>query len=277
MSSDEIIVGAISSIGGVARYGLVRRLTAPAMNLSDQLLDTLLPLASHLHAVEDESRLRQLMLGGTRAALGAYLLGGVSLALLAQPFLRSWAGHQYVAQAGLAPLLVASGMFQAAMAPAENLLAGMRKLRVPVMASIAGALLKVGLAVGLGLQFGVIGVAIGTVTAGAFTLAPVIRRGASEVGVAWSALIRQSLVPVGLAAGVAVAIVFGARQVIGDGTLLAVLADGAIGSAAFLAAYLLAPPSSLEREMLGRLLKLLRRHRKGAEGSTRQGIVSEET
>ena len=47
----------------------------------------------------------------------------------------------------IAPLLVAAGLAGPAFLPAEYLLAGMGRLRLPVVASVVGALVKVGLVI----------------------------------------------------------------------------------------------------------------------------------
>lgn len=267
--SDEIIIGALRPLRLVAPYALVRRVSQTPGQLSDQLVDTLLPLAAQLHAQRDEPRLRELFLAGTRAAMGSYLLFGTSIALLADPFLHQWAGRQYTTSAALAPLLVAAGLFGPAFLPAENLLAGLGRLRIPVAASIAGAVLKLVLAVVLVIRFGVLGVAISSTVAAAFTFVPIAASGMRTVGVSISAALSQILVPVAVAAAAAAAAVLLCEHTVGSHSLPVVLFDGAAGSAAFLLVYLSMPSASLElaacRHALARLRAAARAQRGGSE------------
>jgi O-antigen/teichoic acid export membrane protein len=271
---DEIVIGLISSVRLVAPYSTVRRLTEPAVNLSDQLLDTLLPLAADLNARGDRARMRDLLIVGTRAALGTFLLTGVSVALLAEPFVRYWAGARYVTHSSIAPLLIATGMLWAAMAPAENLLAGMARLRLPVIAGVVSAVSKLALAVGLGLAFGIVGVAVSGVLAGVINTAPVVVRGVHAADVSPRTMVRDSLAPPCVAAIAAVGAVLGSRAILGDGSLPIVMFDGAMGSLAFAAVYMSMPPAALEREVVTRLLGPLwarRRLQSTAAGSGDKG------
>ena len=251
---DEIIIGAIKSVRLVTPYSVVRRITQPAGDLSDQLLDTLLPLVAHLHAREDRSQLREVIVAGTRAAVGTCLLVGVSVSLLAEPFIRHWAGARYVTHSSIAPLLLTTAVVWAILAPAENLLAGMRRLRTPVLAGITAAVVKVALAVGLGLAFGVVGVAASGGLAALINAVPVLIEGIRVSEISAFKWARQALAPPGLAAGLAAAAVLGTRALLGEGSLIIVMLDGAAGSLVFAAVYLSLPPAALERTLLVRVL-----------------------
>jgi O-antigen/teichoic acid export membrane protein len=272
--SDELIIGAMRPLRVLTPYSLVHRLSQPAGQLSDQLIDTLLPMAAELHASRDGTRLRELFLAGTRAALGSYLLFGISIAILAQPFLRVWAGPQYTSSGAIAPLLVAAGMFGAAMLPAENVLAGMGRLRTPVLASVAAAAVKVGLAVALTFAFGVVGVAIASVAAALLTFVPIVVSGMRTVGIPARKVIIEIWVPNLAPAAVAAAAALLVRKAAGAGSVPAVLLAGAAGSAAFLPVYLLMPATALERSVLIRLLARLKRAT-GSAGRRREPTLAD--
>jgi O-antigen/teichoic acid export membrane protein len=264
LRSDEIIIGAFRTVSVVTPYALVRRLSEAPLQLSDQLVDILLPLASQLHAQRDRVRLRELFIAGTRTAFAGYLLIGTSVALLASPFLRVWAGAAYAGHAAIAALLVCSGALAAGISPTEKVLASIGELKLPAAVSVASGVFKVGLAVVLIAEFGVIGVAVATLAAGVIDFIPLAIVGMRAAGVEVRAFLRDGLLPSLLCVASGAAGVVVARELAGDGSLATIVFDGAIGCFAFLIVYLLLPAAALERDLLARAIGRLKRRRRGS-------------
>ncbi|HET9728349.1 MAG TPA: oligosaccharide flippase family protein, partial [Acidimicrobiia bacterium] len=248
MQSDELFVGALQSTAQVTKYALTKRLTAVPVVLSDQFVDTLLPLSAELHATDDRARLQHLVIAGTRLATASCLLTGVSVALLAGPFLRAWVGPAYADVGAIAFALVLSRVFETAARPTESALIAGGTLRAPGTAAVISATLKIAAAIALGIAFGAIGIAAATLVSSLVYVVLIIGTGIRVFDVRRRDLTR-GLAPALIAAGAAVLAVFAGRLVIGADSLIAVLVDGALGCIAFSLAYAFLPSTAWEREV----------------------------
>ncbi len=80
--TDEVVIGAYLPISAVSPYNFARRLSEIVQVLTEQFMKVILPLASTLHAENDQARLRSLYLVSTRLTLAIFLPLGCAMVIL---------------------------------------------------------------------------------------------------------------------------------------------------------------------------------------------------
>jgi O-antigen/teichoic acid export membrane protein len=160
--TDEVVIGFFLPVTAVAHYTVARRLSQIIRTLAEQLAKVLLPIASELDAAGDEDRLRHLYLLGSRLTLVVLLPLSAALIALAGPSLAAWVGQEYAESASVVVVLVISQVFDTSQWPAGYVLQGMNRHRPLAFISLGGALANLVFSVVLVQQYGVLGVAVGT-------------------------------------------------------------------------------------------------------------------
>jgi O-antigen/teichoic acid export membrane protein len=164
--TDGMVIGWFLSPAAIALFALA----ANVRNYFDELFapvgHVFFPPATHAHARGDAEGLRRLYLGGTRLLAVLATGAGLIAAFWAEDFFRLWLGERYADGAGSVPMLFQI-LLGAAVATASQrlgtqvLLAAARvKTMVALTASEAAANLV--LSILLVRQFGLLGVALGT-------------------------------------------------------------------------------------------------------------------
>jgi O-antigen/teichoic acid export membrane protein len=87
--TDEIVIGAFLPVSAVTPYHLARKLSTIPQMIADQFLSLLLPLASELHAGNEQARLRSLYIISTRVTVGVFIATGISLDNFGRPHPRN--------------------------------------------------------------------------------------------------------------------------------------------------------------------------------------------
>jgi O-antigen/teichoic acid export membrane protein len=160
--TDEIVTGAFLHISAVAPCAISRRLGEAAQLLADQFMKVLLPVASQLHAESDHARLHSLYIMGTRLTLAIFLPLGCILCVLTRPILTLWVGAAYADYAHLAIILTFAALIDTIHWPGGAVLRGTGRHRPMAVMTLCTALANLGLSVALVRDFGLTGVALGT-------------------------------------------------------------------------------------------------------------------
>lgn len=252
--TDEIVIGAFLPVSSITPYNLARRLSALPQTLTEQFLTLLLPLASKLHAENDQTRLRSLYIISTRLTLAIFMPVGVSLIFLAGPFLTVWVGPAFAEYAPLVFILSLAGMIDTTTWPAGSILQGMGLPRFSGVMSIVSGVSNLILSLILVQKIGLTGVALGTllptcIVCLCFVHPYVIRRIRLPLGDVFGQVILPTLIPV----FPAVIGIFLLSRVLALTSILSILFVGASGSLIYLAFYLRMEANESERAILRNL------------------------
>jgi O-antigen/teichoic acid export membrane protein len=160
--TDTIVIGAVLSLGAVTPYSLALRLTEVGRVLVTQFLQVLLPVASELHAERDWKRLKALYITSTRLVLAISIpIGGAFVALAGQ-FLALWVGPAYESYSYLVTILMLAVVISLSQWPAASVFQGMNRYGLLALIALTSGLVNLGLSIILGMRYGLIGVALGT-------------------------------------------------------------------------------------------------------------------
>ncbi len=247
--TDEIIIGVFLPITAVTPYSIARKLSEAAQVLTDQFMKVLLPLASELHAADDQTRLRSLYSQGTRLTLALFLPVGCTLVILAQPILTVWVGAAYADQVQLVGILTLASLIATSQWPASSILQGMARHRPLAMMSVGSALANLGLSIALVHPLGLTGVALGTLIPTVFEcLCLVLPYSMRVIGISAEEALKEIFLPAfGPAVPMAI-VLYLVRQVVEPSSLIAMTVVAGSGLAVYVTAYLSFGASQVERQ-----------------------------
>lgn len=160
--SGEMVLGASFPVGFVSSYSLAKRLSNVPQMIAERFLWGLAPLSSELDAQGNAASLQLLCLSGTRIALAICLPFAAVVVVLAGPFLSLWIGAPYAEYAPIAVILAATGITDMATRPAGAILQGLERHHRLAVIAVCAAVMNLALSILLARQYGLIGVAIGT-------------------------------------------------------------------------------------------------------------------
>jgi O-antigen/teichoic acid export membrane protein len=268
--TDEIVIGAFLLLSAVTPYAIARKLSEVAQTLTDQFLKVLLPLASELHADNDQIRLRVLYTTSTRLTLVIFLPIAATIIVLARTILTLWVGPEYAGYASLVIILTLASMIDTSQWPAGSILSGMALQRRLAAISIGSALLNLVLSLLLVRPLGVTGVALGTLIPTIIEcfglIMPYTLR---TLGVSWREAIGEIFVPALAPLAPMLLVLYALREVAAPASLLALLAVAALGCAVYVAGYLSIAARPFERQLsraaLDRAVLWANAYRKGSQ------------
>ncbi len=160
--SDAIVIGVFLPTSAVAVYAISLKLAELVSNLAGQLNNILFPVAAELHALGDLSKVREVLLEGSRLSLTLAAGLGMGLVAIGRPFVGLWVGPEFLA--GYTVLIVLTAVVVVAVAqdlPSKVLMITGRQ-RVLAGISLLGALVNALLSIILVQSLGILGVALGT-------------------------------------------------------------------------------------------------------------------
>ncbi|MDP2728795.1 MAG: oligosaccharide flippase family protein, partial [Dehalococcoidia bacterium] len=95
--SDAIVIGVFLPTTAVAIYAISLKLAELVSSLAGQLNNILFPVAAELHALADHSRMREMLLEGSRLSVALAVGLGMGVAAIGQPFVALWVGPEFLA------------------------------------------------------------------------------------------------------------------------------------------------------------------------------------
>ena len=227
---DELIVGAFMGSAAVAVWAVAERIVTGTQRLTNQMNGVLFPMIVDSDATEDHHRLRQILLQGTRLSLATVVPIVVCLIMLADPLVRSWTNDDMAAAAPILQLLAVAVAIRVGNATGNTLLKGSGRHKLVAFTNLGAGVVNVALSIALVHEYGLIGVAVGTLipiaVAALFILNPAACR---RVGLSQARLAMHSIVPALWPALVMAAFLAWTRD-ISSGTFLAVAGQAAIAS-----------------------------------------------
>jgi O-antigen/teichoic acid export membrane protein len=247
--TDEIVIGAFLPILAVTPYAIARRLSDMGRILTEQFMKVLLPLASELHAENDQARLRTLYIVSTRLTLASFLAIGAALVTLASALLTLWVGPEYARYAYLVLILTVAGLIDTSLWPAGFVLQGMARHQRLAVIAFGSGVANLALSIHLLRPLGLTGVALGTLIpttleAGLFVLPYTLR----VIGISLREALTEIWLPSLLPAIPTVLILLLMREMIQPTSLLLVGLEAAIGLLVYVLGYLSLDANHIERK-----------------------------
>ena len=161
-AADPIVIAAFLSTGAVAVWTVAQRLADVVLQLTNQFNYVLFPVVVDCDTAQRDSRLRDLLLQGTRLSLATTLPIAGSLIVLAEPVIIGWTGSEFRASIPVLQLLTLVVLVRVGSATASTVLQGAGHLRLLSYSNFVAAAVNVALSVVLIRTHGLPGVAVAT-------------------------------------------------------------------------------------------------------------------
>ncbi len=229
---DPVVVGLVVGIPEAAVYAVGQKLALACTQLVNPLTDGFFPLSSELAAQGDEARLRSAIFTGTRISLALAIPIAITIGLLASPAVDAWVGDGFEDAGTIVVLLAANAALAMLPAVGIRMLMGVGTFRYPALALGGEAAANLALSIALGLKYGIVGVALGSLISTALVRVvlamPFIARTFDISLLPWlTSLVRAHIVPSAATAALGWAFleadVNGIGPVVGAGAAMMVL------------------------------------------------------
>jgi O-antigen/teichoic acid export membrane protein len=249
--TDEIVIGGFLPIRAVTPYNLAYKLSTLPNVLTEQFLMLLLPMASEIHAKDDPVQLRSLYIVSTRITLAIFLPVGLTLIILANPFLTAWVGVAYAEYAYLVTILVIAGLIDTSQWPAGFVLQGMARHHPLAIMTIASGIANLVLSIILVNYLGLLGVALGTLIPTTIICIGLVAPYAMRViGVNAQDMITKVVLPALLPAVPMVIVMVALREIVEPTSFVLLFLVAGLGVLPYPIGYLLMSASEFERNLI---------------------------
>jgi O-antigen/teichoic acid export membrane protein len=249
--TDEIIIGARLPVGLITPYSVAMLLSRVPQLFAEQFVSFFLPIASELDAKNEQEKLRELFLLGTRSTLTVFLPVGGTLAILSKPILAAWVGDAYAEYSVLVWVLCGAWMLDTMQWPAAMVLQGMNRHRIFGVVAIGTGLANILLSLALIPFFGLLGIALGTlITAAIETAFVVLPYACRQLQIRPSRFFLVVIVPVILPTLVMVLTLTTMRTFTETGGIMTLAAFSAASILVYSTVFLLLPQAAPERRIL---------------------------
>ena len=161
MNTEPVVLGAMSSFGQVALFGVGGRLPAHLFQFAARGMSVLLPDFSRHHAEADTERLRSIFSKVLRVCLTGMVPPVMFAAICAPALMTIWAGQAYRAAAPVLVWLLISSLSMVFMLPSDMVLYSHNQVPRVARLSVLQTLGKIGVALMLAGRYGAVGVAAG--------------------------------------------------------------------------------------------------------------------
>lgn len=258
--TDEIVIGASMPMTAVTPYALAHRLSELARILTEQFMKVLLPLASELHAENDQARLRALYIISTRLTLAIFVPIGCVVVVLAGPLLQAWVGPDYIGYAPLVLILTLAGLVDISAWPAGFVLQGMSRHHRLAAIAIGSGLANLVLSLLLVRPLGLTGVALGTlIPATAESLIFVLPYTWRVMGLGLREALSDIFLPAFLPAAPLLIVLYAVQSLIAPSSLLSLAVVASLAFIVYLLTYLSLKVNTVERKTYRSLASSARR------------------
>ena len=191
----RVIIGAFRSPTAVGLFEGPVRAHNLFYALGGALAVPVVPTASRYVATEDESRLRELVVRGTRYTLAFFIPLCVTLIVLAGPILDAWLGSRYSGGATALAILVSYWLLYGGLVVTPGFLVGVGLAREVARIMLCVAAANLALSLSLTPELGLEGPAIGTALPFLLAFPILLRLGLRASGASLGALARSAWAP----------------------------------------------------------------------------------
>ncbi len=159
---DVLLVGRFD-FPGVTPYSICSTLIAFIAGIQTAIFGVIMPRAATLHARENPEELGRLLSKSTQMGALLLLFTGLPLVAFASPIVGRWIGQQFAHLGGLILIiLVIANMIRLVNVPYASILVGTGQQKLVVLTPVIEGITNLAFSIGLGLKYGAIGVAYGT-------------------------------------------------------------------------------------------------------------------
>lgn len=164
----DLILVARFQVSALAPYGVVATLVTFLAGAQSAIFTAMMPRAAVMHAQQDAVGLGKMVLRATRLAVFLLVITGMPLIIFAEPILNAWVGPQYAYSGHVFLIvLVVANMLRLTGLPYSVILIGTAQQKAVKVTPIAEGVTNLIASLLLGIKFGALGVAFGTLI-GAF-------------------------------------------------------------------------------------------------------------
>jgi O-antigen/teichoic acid export membrane protein len=192
---DRAIIGIALTAVAVARYEVIYKIHATAALGIGVAASALMPASAYLAAADDDVRLREMFLRGTRYAIAFVVPISVAGIVYARALIRTWVGAEYVGLTGAAQLFLVYPVLAVVVTVGQTMLVGLNRMREMLQLQVIAVAVNLGLSIALVRPLGVIGVVWGTVIAYVIQWVPLTRVFLAQFGVSVAVWVRSVVVP----------------------------------------------------------------------------------
>jgi O-antigen/teichoic acid export membrane protein len=227
---DKAIIGALLISTLLTDYDIankIQSLVLASLTLTSSLM---VPAASQLDAIQDETQLQELFVKGTKYTIALCLPAAIFTLVFAEAIIRYWIGPDYVHDAGITRLYLVYLFYLPITVVGYNMMIGMNRVQPLIRTQIATTLVNLAVSVVLVNSVGMAGVIWGTLIGNALTLYPYLRHFLTTLKVPWARFWNESLRPTYSVALLFALLLYAVvrRQAIGSLTELAALGSGGL-------------------------------------------------
>ncbi|CAN5661013.1 oligosaccharide flippase family protein [soil metagenome] len=234
---DDLVIGAFLGSAAVAVWAVAGRIIMGTQRLTNQLNGVLFPLIVDSDSTQNQARLRQIMLQGTRLSLATVIPIATVLIVLGDPLIRSWTNAEMAAAVPILQVLAIAVVIRVGNATGNTLLKGAGEHKLVAWTNLAAGFANLALSIYLVRHYGLMGVAVGTLVPIALCAALILNPAACRrVGLPIGHQVLHSVVPTVWPAFVMGALLTYTAGVM-NGTLLAVALQAALGSLVYYAVF----------------------------------------
>jgi O-antigen/teichoic acid export membrane protein len=236
-ASSRVILGAYRTPGAVGQFEGPVRAHNLLYALGGALAVPVVPTASRYVATNDERRLRELVVRGTRYTLALFVPLCVTLMALAEPILEVWLGARYDGGAAALTIIVSYWLLYGGLVVTPGFLVGAGRAREAALIMVAVAAANLVLALILTPELGLEGPALATAIPFAVAFPAMLRVGLRASGASAGDLARRAWLPAYGAGLVLGAALVGFRLAADPDTLPVVLGAAVAGAGAYWVAF----------------------------------------
>lgn len=234
---DVLVIGAFIGPASVAVWAIAERIISGTQRLTNQLNGVLFPLIVDSDATRNQHRLQQILHQGTRLSLATVVPIATVLIVLGDPLVRAWTSPEMAAAVPVLQILAVAVCIRVGNATGNTLLKGAGQHKLMAWTNLAMGLANIALSIYLVGQYGLVGVAVGTLIPIAFCAFFILNPAACRrAGIPLRHQIFRSVLP-----SVWPAVVMGALLAymapLWNGTLLAVALQAGVGALIYYALF----------------------------------------
>ena len=238
---DQVVIGVMLGAGAVAVWAPAERIISGTQRLTNQVNGILFPMVVDSDQSNQQQRLQQIFVQGTRFSLAMVVPISAALIMLADPLIRAWLGARAEAVAGSIPviqILAVAVAIRVGDATATTVLKGAGHHRMLAFANLGTGVVNVILSALLIAPFGLVGVAYGTLVPIALTATFIIFPAACRrVGLSLGRALMAGVVPPVWPAFAAGALLWFTRDQV-PATLIGVLGETVAAGVLYLVLFL---------------------------------------
>jgi O-antigen/teichoic acid export membrane protein len=238
---DSVIIGVFLGTPAVAVWAPAERIVTATQRLTNQVNGILFPMVVDSDAAQQQHRLQQILIQGTRFSLGFVVTVSTALIVLADPLIRAWLGPRAREMSEAIPvlqILAVAVAIRVGGATGTTILKGAGQHRLLAFVNLAAGIVNVVLSALLVSRFGLIGVALGTLVPIALATTTILWPAACRrVALPLGSAVRRAVVPALWPVLPAAAVLLAVREFV-PATISGVLFEAGLGVIVYVALFI---------------------------------------